>query len=241
MSTPAEPGRPSSPAEDGRPRRIHRFHPARPRRLIAAIAVAAGMGLAGAGTSALVSTQPAPRHTAADIGALPPPQTAPTSPGSPAAVPERIRIPGISLDHSLTGLDVGQDGHLDVPGDPGQVGWWSDGPRPGDPGAAVFVGHVDSMTGPAAFYNISALRPGDEITIDRADRSHVTFTVRALRQYDKNGFPDDKVYVTTGAPALRLITCGGTYDREHGGYRDNVVVFATLTTPGHTTPTRSGN
>ncbi|WP_406349171.1 class F sortase [Streptomyces sp. NBC_00144] len=241
MSTPAEPGRPSSPAEGGRPRRIRRFHPTRPRRLIAAIAVAAGMGLAGAGTSALLGPRPAPHHPAADIGALPLPQTAPTSPGSPAAVPERIRIPGISLDHSLTGLDVGQDGHLDAPEDPGQVGWWSDGPRPGDSGAAVFVGHVDSMTGPAAFYDISALRPGDEITIDRADRTHVTFTVRALRQYDKNDFPGDQVYVTTGAPTLRLITCGGTYDRDRGGYRDNVVVFATLTTPNHTTPTRSGN
>ncbi|MFF3411917.1 class F sortase [Streptomyces sp. NPDC002742] len=243
MTAPAVPGRPPSAPEGGRPRRV---------RGLTAAAVVAGLSLAAAGATALITDHTyTPAHV--DIGALPLPE-APGSrhiagPAEPAARPVRIRIPGISVDRLLTDLQVRSDGHLAAPEDPGQVGWWSDGPRPGDPGAAIVVGHVDSLTGPAAFYGISALRPGDSISIDRADHTHADFTVRALRQYAKDDFPDNEVYATTGPPELRLITCGGTYDPAAGGYRDNVVVYATLAHPGRphpsatspSTPSRSGN
>ncbi|MEV1093412.1 class F sortase [Streptomyces microflavus] len=142
------------------------------------------------------------------------------------APPVRIRIPVIGLDQPLIGLRVQQDGRLGVPRDPAQIGWWSDGPSPGAPGAAVVVGHVDSATGPAAFHGLSTLRPGDEVALDRDDRSSITFTVQALRQYEKDAVPDSKVYATNGPPALHLITCSGTYDRTRGEYRDNLVVYA---------------
>lgn len=200
------------------------------------------MALTAAGSCALVVRPEPPAE--ADIGALPVarPTGSVPAPAPAAPPPTRIRIARIALSDPLVGLDVQQDGHLAAPQDPDQVGWWSDGPRPGDRGAAIVVGHVDSVTGPAAFYNVSSLRPGDGITIDRADRSRVTFTVRALRQYDKDAFPDNEVYAATGPPSLRLITCGGPYDHEHGGYRDNLVVYATLASPHPpTVPTRSGN
>ncbi|MCX4549189.1 class F sortase [Streptomyces sp. NBC_01267] len=249
MTGPDPSGRLPSTPEGRRPRAVHRFRPADPRRLAAVLAVATGMTLAGTGTSALVTDRPGPPKSA-DIGALPVPQSAGrAAPAAPAAPPIRIRIPSIGLDHTLTGLQVQQDGRLGAPQDPGQIGWWRDGPRPGDPGAAIIVGHVDSLTGPAAFYNLSSLRPGDRVTVDRSDHSHATFTVRALRQYDRDDFPDDQVYAVNGAPALRLITCGGTYDRDRHEYRENLVVYATPAAPGRAhpsaspppTPTRSGN
>ncbi|MFI5755886.1 class F sortase [Streptomyces sp. NPDC051569] len=247
MTTPLGAGRPPSAPEGGRPRRIRR---SRPRRIAAVIAVAAGLALAATGASALVGARDRiPAYV--DRGTLPLPQRAGRAPGTRAAAapPVRITIARIGLDHGLTGIRVQQDGHLAVPDDPDRVGWWSDGPRPGDPGAAILVGHVDSATGPAAFYGLASLRPGDAITVHRRDGSRVTFTVRALRQYEKDAFPDDQVYATSGPPVLRLITCGGTYDRERGGYRDNVVVYATLArpvphhpaAPPSTTPHRSGN
>ncbi|MGX1951845.1 class F sortase [Streptomyces anulatus] len=110
-------------------------------------------------------------------------------------------------------MRVQQDGRLGVPDEPGNTGWWSDGPRPGGPGATVVVGHVDSATGPGAFHGPSTLDPGDEVTMVQDDRSAITFTVRALRQYGKDAFPDSQVYATSGPPALHLITCWGTYDR----------------------------
>ncbi|MFJ9322015.1 class F sortase [Streptomyces globisporus] len=148
------------------------------------------------------------------------------------AAPVRIRIPAISLDQPLTGLRVQQDGRLGVPDEPGSIGWWSDGPRPGGTGATVVVGHVDSATGPGAFHGLSTLDPGDEVTMVQEDRSTMTFTVQALRQYEKNAFPDNQVYTTTGPPSLHLITCWGTYDRSRHEYRDNLVVYATLDSPG---------
>ncbi|MFI0937400.1 class F sortase [Streptomyces sp. NPDC021020] len=231
MTVPVPRGCPPSAPEGGRPR-------AR-RRLLASAAVALGMALAAAGSCAL-AIRPEPR-AAADTGTLPTarPTVSAVAPAPSAPPPTRIRIARLALDDPLVGLDVQQDGHLAAPQDPAQVGWWSDGPRPGDEGAAIVVGHVDSTTGPAAFYNVSSLRPGDRITIDRGDRSHVTFTVEALRQYDKDAFPDS-VYALTGPPSLRLITCGGSYDHARGGYRDNVVVYATLAPPRPSpAPTRS--
>ncbi|WP_433888478.1 class F sortase [Streptomyces sp. CA-111067] len=199
--------------------------------------VLAGIGMMTAGACALLTDRP-PATTRVDVGTLPVPATAgghaaamPPAAPAEAAAPVRIRIPSIGLDRTLTGLQVMQDGHLGVPDNPGQVGWWSDGPRPGDPGAAIVVGHVDSLTGPAAFYGLSTLRPGNSITIDRADHTHIVFTVQALRQYEKDAFPDDQVYATTGPPTLRLITCGGTYAGPAGGYLDNIVVYATPAAP----------
>ncbi|WP_330174635.1 class F sortase [Streptomyces sp. NBC_01498] len=224
MTRPLLPGRPPRSSRGGRPRRS--------RRAAAAATVVAGTALACVGVSALISTpgERVPGRT--DIGAVPVhsgPDEAAGSTGdrTPAPPPARIRIPAIDLDQKLLGLRVQQDGRLGVPEDPARVGWWSDGPRPGDPGAVVVVGHVDSATGPGAFHGLSSLRPGDRITLRREDGKDVTFTVRALRQYAKDALPDSQVYATTGPPSLRLITCGGTYDRARGEYRDNLVVYAT--------------
>ncbi|MFJ2706632.1 class F sortase [Streptomyces sp. NPDC087428] len=230
MTGPATTGRPPSAPEGGRPRRDRRQPPKRRRLIIATAAVVGGIALGGAGTWALLAPTTAGIRDV-DIGVVPVQQggddtAAETSPAAPP--PQRIRIATIGLDKALTGLRVQQDGTLAAPGNPADVGWWSDGPRPGDPGAAVFVGHVDSATGPAAFYGLSSLRPGDRITVRRDDHTDLAFTVRALRSYEKDAFPDSQVYTTTGPPALRLITCGGTYDRTRGGYLANLVVYATL-------------
>ncbi|MET9558384.1 class F sortase [Streptomyces sp. NPDC006645] len=189
--------------------------------------------------TALISPPEPTTPTRTDIGTLPvhsgPDEpaapSAPSASRTPASPPTRIRIPAIGLDQRLLGLRVQQDGRLGVPKDPARVGWWSDGPRPGDPGAVVIVGHVDSATGPGAFHGLSSLRPGDKITLRRADGGDATYTVQALRQYEKDALPDSQVYATSGPSALRLITCGGTYDRGRGEYRDNLVVYATTSGP----------
>lgn len=229
MTSPLLPGRPPRFRRGGRPRHGRGFRPPR-RRTAAAAVVVTGVTLACVGVSALLGT-PEPSAGRTDIGTVPvhsgPDEAAPSASRTPASPPARIRIPAIGLDQDLLGLRVQQDGRLGVPKDPARVGWWSDGPRPGDPGAAVIVGHVDSATGPGAFHGLSSLRPGDKITLRREAGGDVTFTVRALREYAKDALPDSQVYATTGPPALRLITCGGTYDRGRGEYRDNLVVYAT--------------
>lgn len=209
------------------------FLPGR-RKAAGFAAVAVGTALACVGVSTLgAGSGEAPARL--DRGSLPihPGSGRAASSGSrtPAA-PTRIRIPAISLDQPLISLRVQQDGRLGVPDEPGNIGWWSDGPRPGGPGATVVVGHVDSATGPGAFHGLSTLDPGDEVTMVHDDRSTITFAVRALRQYGKDAFPDSQVYATSGPPALHLITCWGAYDRDRGEYRDNLVVYATLDNKG---------
>ncbi|MGH8932451.1 MAG: sortase domain-containing protein [Egibacteraceae bacterium] len=127
-------------------------------------------------------------------------------------------------------LGLNPDQTLRVPSDFAVPGWFQPGPEPGEPGAAVIAGHVDSLTGPAVFFALSRLRPGDEIAVT-GDRGTVRFSVDKVERYAKSAFPTLDVYSPTPAPTLRLITCGGDFDRTLKQYRDNVVVYASLTRP----------
>jgi hypothetical protein len=145
-------------------------------------------------------------------------------------VPTRIIIPKIQVSSSLERLGREADGTVEVPGPWEVAGWYALGPRPGDPGSAVILGHVDSKRGPAVFYRLHQLRTGDEIDVTRADRSTVRFVVQRTEQYDKRRFPTDAVYYPTLTSGLRLVTCGGQFDYTTGHYRSNIIVFATIKT-----------
>jgi len=151
---------------------------------------------------------------------------APLNPASP----DRLQIPALGVATTVVGLGLNADGSLQVPGNFSQAGWYRASPTPGALGPAVVVGHVDSASsGPAVFYRLAELRPGAGITIQRADGSTAVFTVIGVREYPKDHFPTGLVYANTSDAALRLITCGGGFDAASGHYRDNIVVFATLT------------
>ena len=147
-------------------------------------------------------------------------------------IPTRISIPKIRVASSLDRLGRAPDGTVEVPGpDRWEVpGWYELGPRPGDLGSAVILGHVDSTRGPAVFFRLRELRAGDEIEVTRADGSSVRFVVQRTEQYDKQRFPTDDVYYPTLTSALRLVTCGGELDYTTRRYRSNIIVFATIKT-----------
>jgi Sortase domain len=144
-------------------------------------------------------------------------------------VPVRVEIPKIGVASSLGRLGRAPDGTVEVPRRFDVAGWYAPGTRPGDPGSAVILGHVDSeRAGPAVFFRLRELRRGDQIRVARADGSSVRFAVQRTEQYDKQRFPTDEVYYPTLTPALRLVTCGGEFDDAAGHYRSNVIVFAAL-------------
>jgi sortase (surface protein transpeptidase) len=143
-------------------------------------------------------------------------------------VPVRVEIPRIGVSSALIRLGREADGTVEVPMPPQVAGWYAPGTRPGDPGSAVILGHVDSDHGPAVFYRLRELRRGDEIRIRRADGSVLRFAVERTQQYPKARFPTDDVYYPTLTPGLRLVTCGGTFDAGWGHYLSNVIVFAVL-------------
>ena len=143
------------------------------------------------------------------------------------APPVRVRIPAIDVNSSLARLGRAKDGTVEVPRRWQQAGWYSGGFRPGQPGPAVLLGHVDSRTGPAVFYDLRRLRPGETVLVDRADSTTARFRVTRVERYSKTRFPSDLVYFPTLEPSLRLVTCGGSFDPASGHYRDNVIVLAT--------------
>ncbi|WP_077689226.1 MULTISPECIES: class F sortase [Nocardiopsis] len=149
------------------------------------------------------------------------------------ARPVRLTIPAIDVDVAdLVALDVDTTGTLEAPEDTDRVGWYESGPWPGQAGPAVLGAHVDSLSGPAVFFRLRELAPGDEVTVGRADGSEAVFHVYEVREYDKDAFPTERVYGSTGNRAeLRLVTCGGEFERGSGSYTGNVVVYAKLEPP----------
>ena len=123
-------------------------------------------------------------------------------------------------------LGLNPDGTLEVPTNYAEAGWWKGGSQPGETGSAVIVGHVDSKTDPAVFYDLQQLMPGDLIKVVDRDGKVVNFEVERLKQVSKDNFPIREVYGMTSLPTLRLVTCGGKFDRSSGHYVDNVIVFA---------------
>jgi hypothetical protein len=165
-----------------------------------------------------------PRAPGFEVGDLPG-RTAPPGSGSP---PVRLAIPAIGVATPLVRLGLEADGGMQVPADFGRAGWFTGGPAPGQVGPSVIAGHVDSRTGPAVFYRLRELRPGQAILVERADGSRLRFVVEQARSYPKEGFPTAAVFGPVPEAALRLITCAGDFDRARGSYRDNLVVFARL-------------
>ncbi|MGQ4513079.1 class F sortase [Streptomyces sp. DW26H14] len=161
----------------------------------------------------------------------PTPSVSPTTDlALPRSEPKRLVIPSIAVDAPFTPLTLGADGHLNAPPENNNnlVGWYEGGVTPGEPGSAIVAGHVDTKTGPAVFLLLDALKPGSTVNITRADGIVATFKVDSVQTFSKAEFPDQEVYGKTSTPQLRLITCGGSYDRQAKDYTDNVVVFAHL-------------
>lgn len=195
--------------------------------VVAAIALAgaagAGLLVAGAGTTSTPPPQPA-------ASAAPTVERS-SSPGPvlPRSEPVLITIPTIGVRAEIIPVATDPNGALEVPplDEPELAGWYRRGPTPGEAGNAVLVGHVDTVDGPAVFFDLGRLRPGDRIEVTRADDRVARFTVDGVGAYPKERFPTDQVYGGGPEARLRLITCGGRFDPRTGNYPDNIVVFAT--------------
>jgi sortase (surface protein transpeptidase) len=145
-----------------------------------------------------------------------------------------LDVPSIGLRTPVGDVGITADHRIDVPA--ARAGlpayWYRLLASPGEAGTAVLVGHVDSAAdGPGVFYRIGELGAGDVVTVHRDDGTAPSFVVVRVARFAKDRFPTDVVYGATGRPTLRLVTCGGSFDRSTGSYRDNVVVFADLTEP----------
>jgi sortase (surface protein transpeptidase) len=147
------------------------------------------------------------------------------------STPVRIVIPVISVNAPIMELGLNPNGTVQVPplDNHNLAGWYTGSVTPGQNGASIILGHVDSWSGGSVFFKIKELHPGDQVDVVRADGSTAIFTVDGLQKAPKVAFPADSVYKNPGYPALRLITCGGPFNPSTGEYLDNIIVYAHLT------------
>ncbi|MBD7919409.1 class F sortase [Cellulomonas sp. Sa3CUA2] len=178
----------------------------------------------------------APTPSAAAVRPTTSADASPVASGRPrvmaASVPVRVEIPAIGVDSELMRLGLQDDGTLEVPPAGFPAGWYDGGPTPGELGPAVIAGHVDWTTGPGVFFDLAQVAVGDEIRVGRADGTVPVFAVTAVEEHAKDEFPTAAVYGDIDHAGLRLITCGGDWDRSVSHYTANVVVFAELVRPG---------
>ncbi|QTE29513.1 class F sortase [Pengzhenrongella sicca] len=215
--------------------------PGRAPAWCAAASVALVLGAAVPGCAAEPSAPPADAASPAEASSAPPapatslsPSVSPTpswitgEPPLGPSTPVELQIPSIGVTTTLMELGLRADGSMEVPPGGFPAGWYSGAPTPGEVGPAILAGHVDWSDGPGVFYRLGEVQPGDEVTVIREDGSAAVFRVSRAGRYPKDAFPTAEVYGDLDHAALRLITCGGTFDRAAGHYRDNVVVFAEL-------------
>lgn len=156
-------------------------------------------------------------------------QSASTRPTPPVAAVTAlsVTIPSIGVHSDLVGLAIEPDsGALVPPARYDVAGWYTGASVPGDVGPAIITGHVDSYQGPGVFFALEDVVAGDRVRVARSDGRAVDFRVVRVAQFPKSAFPTDEVYGLTTEHELRLITCGGTFDRSRRSYRDNIVVYA---------------
>jgi Sortase domain len=190
--------------------------------------------LAGAATVGYVigAQQHAPQPSSAAAGAIGPPPFKVHGLSLPRSVPVSVDIPAIGVNSRLLHLGITADGVIQVPSlytEASEAAWYKYSATPGQIGASVIEGHVDSYLGPAVFFRLGALRPGDNVDVRLADGVTAVFRVTGVREYAKSNFPAKTIYNAAGFAALRMITCGGAFDYATGHYLSSTVVFASLT------------
>ncbi|MGH3650584.1 MAG: class F sortase [Acidimicrobiia bacterium] len=175
-------------------------------------------------TSILPSTAGSSTTTVPATTTTVPPTT--TLPSYPTGIePMRIQIPSIGVDADVVDLSLAGP-EPEVPSGFDDAGWYTATRNPGEIGPAVIAGHIDSRSGPAVFYRLDELKPGDDIILSSGDGRMRSFVVVDSGQYPKTDLPTEVFGFDQPVPELRLITCGGTFDSSVGHYRDNYVVYA---------------
>jgi hypothetical protein len=179
-------------------------------------------GVVAPAPAAIEATPHNPAHPDAVIKTVPP---------IGRAEPMTLDIPSIKVHSSVMSLGLQANGAVEVPplDKNAPVGWYRNLAAPGEAGPAVILGHVDSARdGPSVFFRLGQVRRGDVVRVTRSDGAVATFGVQSVAEVPKSVFPTDAVYGPTNQAELRLVTCGGAFDRSRGSYVDNIIVFATL-------------
>ena len=179
---------------------------------------------------------PTPTQEAEPTGAPraePMTQAATTPPPVPTATPEAAELPvrlkidtrAVKVDAAVEYVGHTENGDMGVPKAWENVAWFELGTRPGQPGNAVIAGHLDSKTGPAVFWRLGELKPGEVVSVVNDQGETTRFEVKKTAVYETEEAPLEEVFGPSDAARLNLITCDGAFDRETRTYDHRLVVY----------------
>ncbi|MEW1890853.1 class F sortase [Streptomyces sp. NPDC085659] len=190
------------------------------------LALSAALTLAALATLTGCSGDPAPQPSKAPASAAAPEAPAPTATAT-AEPPTHVSIPSLGVDSDIMRLGLNPDRTVEVPpADKGMTtGWYTGSAVPGEPGAAVLIGHNDTRFGRAVFHDLRKIAKGADIVVRDGRGKDIHFEVTAHETVSKNAFPTARVYGRTTERALRLITCDGAFNAA-GHPVDNLIVYA---------------
>jgi Sortase domain len=147
----------------------------------------------------------------------------------PPPVPARLVVESVGIDVPVRAVGVAADGQMELPPDPATIGWYRFGPAPAERrGAVVLGGHLDSLQyGVGPLVRLRKVRTGQLIRISAYDGRTTTYRVDGVREIPKRRLALEDLFDRSGSPRLRIVTCGGRYEPDNGGYQQNLVVSAT--------------
>jgi len=142
-------------------------------------------------------------------------------------VPARLKVPGLGIDAKVEEVGQRGDGAMGTPADFMNVGWWSEGSKPGERGSAVFAGHVNNaLTKPGVFEHLSQIKKGDYITVSDTGGRTLVYEVQEIALYETDRAPLARIFARTGPSQLVLITCEGDWLEEEQSFDKRLVVIA---------------
>lgn len=149
--------------------------------------------------------------------------------GIPEGLPVRLKVPIIGVNSIIEDALITPDGRMDVPYGSENVAWFALGPKPGDVGSAVIGGHFGISNGVKfVFYDLDKLKIGDYVYIEDDKGETLTFQVRRIEMFERDGDATTVFTSDDGLAHLNLITCEGEWNRVDDTYPLRRVVFTTL-------------
>ncbi|MGH2616454.1 MAG: class F sortase, partial [Thermomicrobiales bacterium] len=162
--------------------------------------------------------------------AAPEPEPEPEPEVVEGIAPIALQVDSIGLDAPIE-LGSVVDGVMTNPSGPWVVAWYDGLGKIGEGGNVVMAGHVDYYTvGPAVFWNVRDLVPGDIVRVVGEDGQSYEYAVEWMERYEAAGLTPEVIQTDivgdTGQESLTLITCGGEFDAATGEYLKRWVLRA---------------
>ncbi|MDR0139650.1 class F sortase [Metabacillus idriensis] len=143
-------------------------------------------------------------------------------------IPVQIVVPSLDIEANVESVGLTDDGTMELPSDDKLTAWYENGAQPGENGNSVIAGHVDNKTGPAVFFRLKDIKPGEEVIVYGKDGEELTFVVQDKKAYPYDDAPLPSIFGFSQEKKLNLITCTGTFDRKKKTHLERLVVSAKL-------------